>query len=38
MACLSHLMLDIDNPDMRLKFILDRHKDDWEVMERLWVI
>jgi hypothetical protein len=28
MACLSHLMLDIDVPDMRLKDIINRHRDD----------
>ena len=38
MACLSHLMLDIDIPEMRLKDIINRHRSDQEIMERLWVI
>ena len=37
MACLSHLMLDIDGPEMRLNFIINKHKDDREVMERIWM-
>ena len=38
MACLSHLMLDIDDLDQRLKFIISKHKSDLEVIERLWII
>jgi len=38
MACLSHMVLDIDDPDKRVKFIIGRHKDDLEVMEILWII
>ena len=38
MACLIHLMLDINSLEKRLEFITGRHKDDWEIMERLWII
>ena len=38
MACLSHLMLDIDIPDMRVEYIRNKHRSDKEIIERLWVI
>ena len=38
MACLSHLMLDLDKPLDRLRDFIKKFKKDYEVIERLWIV